>query len=122
LLNINISEKNGKPIYRQVFEQISENILLGKIGSEDMLPSIRTLSNDLKISIITIKRAYEELERYGLIYTVPGKGCFVSKINKEKAYKILINDITDELEKVIKQAKKVNISKKDLINILEQRY
>ena len=73
-----ISKSAGKPIYEQLEIQIKDMIISGKLRPGDSLPSMRELAKDLKISVITTKRAYEELEREGLIYTVPAKGCFVS--------------------------------------------
>ena len=78
-----IDNKSGAPIYDQIFTQIKGHILSGELKSEEPLPSIRALAKDLRISVITTKRAYEELERSGFIYTIPGKGSFVSAKNTE---------------------------------------
>ena len=78
-----IDNKSGAPIYDQIFTQIKGHILSGELTQDDALPSIRGLAKDLRISVITTKRAYEELERAGFIYTVPGKGSFVAAKNKE---------------------------------------
>lgn len=78
-----IDNKSGAPIYDQIFNQIKGHILSGELKQDEALPSIRGLAKDLRISVITTKRAYEELERAGFIYTVPGKGSFVAAKNKE---------------------------------------
>ena len=78
-----IDNKSGAPIYDQIFTQIKGHILSGELKSEEPLPSIRALAKDLRISVITTKRAYDELERSGFIYTIPGKGSFVSPKNTE---------------------------------------
>ena len=78
-----IDNKSGAPIYDQIFTQIKGHILSGELTQDDALPSIRGLAKDLRISVITTKRAYEELERAGFIYTVPGKGSFVAAKNQE---------------------------------------
>ena len=76
-----IDNKSGAPIYDQIFTQIKGHILSGELKPDEPLPSIRALAKDLRISVITTKRAYEELERSGFIYTIPGKGSFVSAKN-----------------------------------------
>lgn len=78
-----IDNKSGAPIYDQIFTQIKGHILSGELKQDEALPSIRGLAKDLRISVITTKRAYEELERAGFLYTVPGKGSFVAAKNQE---------------------------------------
>ena len=78
-----IDNRSGAPIYDQIFTQIKGHILSGELKPDGALPSIRALAKDLRISVITTKRAYDELERSGFIYTVPGKGSFVSAKNTE---------------------------------------
>ena len=80
-MNILIDNKSGAPIYDQIYSQIKSQIISGVLKENDVLPSIRGLAKDLRISFITTKRAYEELEREGFIYTIPGKGCFVALKN-----------------------------------------
>ena len=78
-----IDNKSGTPIYDQIFTQIKGHILSGELQPDEALPSIRGLAKDLRISVITTKRAYDELERAGYLYTVPGKGSFVAAKNAE---------------------------------------
>ncbi|MNH88880.1 HTH-type transcriptional repressor YtrA [compost metagenome] len=81
-MNIAISNTSDKPIYQQLFEQISAQILKGELETGYSLPPIRQAASELRVSIITVKKAWEELERLGLIYTVTGKGCFVAELSK----------------------------------------
>ena len=80
-MNIAISNTSEKPIYQQLFEQISAQILKGELESGFSLPPIRQAATELRVSIITVKKAWEELERCGLIYTITGKGCFVTELS-----------------------------------------
>ena len=82
-MNILIDNKSGAPIYDQIYSQIKSQIISGALREDEMLPSIRGLAKDLRISFITTKRAYEELEKDGFIYTLPGKGCYVAPKNVE---------------------------------------
>ena len=80
-MHIVISNQSGKPIYEQIAEQVKALIISGELGEGDALPSMRLLAKELRISVITTKRAYEELEREGFLYSVPGKGSFVAAQN-----------------------------------------
>lgn len=83
-MNISISNASDKPIYQQLFEQISAQIVKGELTNGYSLPPIRQAAAELGVSIITVKKAWEELERLGLIYTVTGKGCFVTELSPEE--------------------------------------
>ena len=80
-MHIFIDNRSGQPIYEQIVSQIKAQIISGALEQDEALPSIRGLAKDLRISVITTKRAYDELEKEGLIYTVAAKGCFVAKKN-----------------------------------------
>lgn len=82
-MQIYIDNRSGQPIYDQIYTQLKSKILSGELGADQMLPSIRGLAKDLRISVITTKRAYDELEREGFVYTVAGKGSFVAPKNLE---------------------------------------
>lgn len=84
-MHIFIDNRSGVPIYEQIAERIKAAILSGEAEPDEALPSIRALARDLRISVITTKRAYDELERDGFIYTLPAKGCFVAPKNLELA-------------------------------------
>lgn len=87
-MDIIITNRSGQPIYEQIFEQIAAQIATGKLPGGTALPPIRTIAAELEISVITIKKAWEELDRAGLIDTVTGKGCFVADINSKDLAKI----------------------------------
>ena len=94
-MNVIISNASGMPIYEQIVSQIKQKILSGELMEGEMLPSIRALAKDLRISVITTKRAYDELEHEGLICTVAGKGCFVAARNKEWVREELLRKIEE---------------------------
>ena len=119
-LFIVISPHNPEPMYKQVTDQIKDAIASGALPAETKLPSIREMSNELKISIITIKRAYADLESDGYILTRSGLGSFVADVNKEKIKSEKYKEITQEMKKIIKSSEKFDISPKDIINIIKE--
>lgn len=121
-LNIIITNSNDQPIYFQIKTQIKEQILHGELIEKESLPSIRKLAKELQISVITIKKAYEELEREGFIETFPGKGSFVAAQNKELLKEKQLKVIEDQLAKVINDSKAFNIRLDELIEILTLLY
>lgn len=118
-MNINIKSKGGVPIYTQISSQIKEHILTGQIKKGDALPSIRALSADLKISVITTKKAYEELEGEGMIYSVPGKGFFVDDPDLEYLEEKRTLNIEEELNNLIDKARNVKISKREFLEMID---
>ena len=88
-----IDSRGERPIYEQLLRQIRAQILSGELRADEALPSIRALAKDLRISVVTTKRAYEELEREGLIYTIAAKGCFVAKTNRRQRREANVKDI-----------------------------
>jgi len=117
-LNILISNTSDKPIYDQIVEQIKNLIINGELTEAEMLPSIRNLAKELQISVITTKRAYEELEREGYITSVPGKGSFVSAHNKDLLKEARMRIVEDKLEEAVSAAKTIGMSLEDLKNML----
>lgn len=111
-----------EPIYEQIKRQIKSQILQGKLAEEEMLPSIRSLAKDLQVSVITTKRAYDDLEIEGYIATMPGKGSYVLGQNKERIREQKICEIEEMLQKAIEKADHIALSKEDLIRILETLY
>ena len=103
-MDIIIRNAGDVPIYEQIVRQIKSQILRGELGEGDALPSMRLLAKELRISVITTKRAYEELEREGFITTVPGKGCFVAPRNLELAREVCRED--DQVDDLFNQVKK----------------
>ena len=121
-LNINISHTSTIPLYEQIQSQIKNQILNGSLKPGEGLPSIRNLAKELKVSIITTKRAYEELEKDGFIETVIGKGTFVSHQNPERLKEFTLYEIENKLEEIIKQAKSVGITLEEGIEIFKSIY
>ena len=114
-----IDNKSGTSIYEQIYTQIKDQIIGGALGADDPLPSIRNLAKDLRISVITTKRAYEELEREGFLYTVPGKGCFVAPKNVELLREENLKKIEWHFSQIQSLAASCNLSKADLMEMLE---
>lgn len=109
-MNLIISNTSGLPIYEQIVTQIKGRILSGELEEGEMLPSIRALAKDLRISVITTKRAYDELEREGLICTVAGKGCFVAARNPEWVREGLLREIEGHMQKIAQLAAQAGVS------------
>lgn len=116
-MDIIISNVCNQPIYEQIYTQIKNNIISGKLSEAEMLPSIRTLAKDLRISVITTKRAYDELEKDGYIYTIPAKGCFVSKRNIEVIREEYLKKIEDYMQKIADLASACKITNDQLIEM-----
>lgn len=116
-MNIFIDNKTGTPIYDQIYIQIKNAVINGELKENDALPSIRSLAKDLRISVVTTKRAYDELEREGFIYTVPAKGCFVAPKNTELLREENLKRIEELLTEIRQLAVACNLSKEELIEI-----
>ena len=117
-MKIIVSNRSGVPIYEQIKEQIKAAIFSGDLREDDVLPSIRQLARDLKISVITTTRAYSDLEQEGFIATVQGKGCFVLPRNTELARENAMHKMEDGLSAAIAAAKAENISIEEVIKRL----
>lgn len=117
-MNIKIQSKSGIPIYTQIAQQLKEEIIAGNLKAGEPLPSIRGLASDLKISVITTKRAYEELEQEGLVYSVAGKGFYVDDPDlaylEEKKTLGVQEIVTDAL----KQCKAAGLSKEEVMDMV----
>lgn len=121
-MDIIISNSSGVPIYEQIKEQIKSQIITGDLLEGDALPSMRMLAKELKISIITTKRAYEDLEKDGFIYSIAGKGCFVKGINSEIIKENLMYAIQEILETAVDKAILGKISYHELEETLRLLY
>lgn len=117
---IRISENSNVPIYEQIIRQIKEAIIQRELMADEALPSIRGLAKELQISVITTKRAYEELEKEGLIYSIPGRGFFVSckkvEMLKEKKLQMIEADLTT----VIEEGKRAGLTMEDICSMVEE--
>lgn len=118
-MNIQIMSKSGLPIYEQIERGIKDAIVNGELSKGDSLPSIRSLATDLKISVITTKRAYEDLEKEGMIYSVPGKGFFVD--DPDLAYLLEKRNVSfeEDIKELVEKAKAANMSKADILCMLD---
>lgn len=121
-MQIIISNSSDRPIYDQIYSQIKGLILGGVLSEGQALPSIRLLAKDLRISVITTKRAYEELERDGFIETVAGKGSFVSSKNMELVREHHLKEVEDYLQRAVDLAKSSSISLMEIWDILNLLY
>ena len=117
-MNILIDNKSGEPIYNQIYSQIKNQIISGELKEDEMLPSIRGLAKDLRISFITTKRAYEELEKEGFIYTLPAKGCYVAPKNVELLREENLKKIEEHIEQIAKLAAPCNLSCNDIVEMI----
>lgn len=114
-----IDNKSGVPIYEQIYQQIKSQIISGGLQENDLLPSIRNLAKDLGISFVTTKRAYDELEKDGFIYTIPAKGCFVAPKNVELLREENLKKIEEYIQSIIQLAASCNLSSDDIIDMVQ---
>lgn len=114
-----IDNKNGTPIYDQIYSQIKGQILSGELQENELLPSIRGLAKDLKISFITTRRAYEELEKEGFIYTVPAKGCYVAQKNTELLREENLKNMEMHMEEIAALAKICRLSREEVLEMMD---
>jgi len=122
MMNIAISNTSDKPIYQQLFDQISSQIIKGDIESGYCLPPIRTAALELRVSIITVKKAWEELERLGFIYTMVGRGCFVADLSAEEAINKRDDLISKKLKKDIEYYKELGLSVDEMVELIKKNY
>ena len=121
-MKIIISNSSSVPIYEQIKNAIINQIMNGELAEDEALPSIRSLASDIKISVMTIKKAYDELESEGYIVSIQGKGTFVAPKNTELAREQAQKDIEDHIQKAIDIANRFNITKKEIIDLIEIFY
>ncbi|MBQ9853118.1 MAG: GntR family transcriptional regulator [Ruminiclostridium sp.] len=117
-MNIIISNASDKPIYDQIYNQIKTAILSGQLAPGQALPSIRALAKDLRVSVITTKRAYEELEKGGYLHTVPGKGCYVAEKNTQLVREGYLTQIEEHMSAILALAPACGLSLEDLTEML----
>ena len=113
-----IRNTNNQPIYEQICTQIKAQIIAGKLAPGEALPSIRALAKDLRVSVITTKRAYDELEADGLLYTVAGKGCFVAEKNLDLIREQKLKELEDRLTAAVELAAQCGVSSGELTEML----
>lgn len=121
-MNIIISNSSNIPIYEQIKEQIKNKIISNELKAGDLLPSIRSLAKDLRISVITTKNAYEELEREGYVETMPAKGTYVSNKNVELIREEQLQKVENLIDTAVSIAKISDISKKEIKDMIDIIY
>lgn len=121
-MNLFIDNRSGAPIYDQIYNQIKDLIISGTLTENEPLPSIRTLAKDMRISVVTTKRAYDELEREGFIYTVPAKGCFVAPQNTEILKEQNLKKIEEHILEIKKLASASKLEKNDIVDMINILY
>ena len=117
-MQILIDNKSGAPIYDQIYSQIKNQIISGALKEHEMLPSIRGLAKDLRISFITTKRAYDELEKDGFLYTVQAKGCYVAPKNVELIREEHLKKIEAHIEQIVQLASACNLSREEILSMV----
>lgn len=113
-MQLYIDNRSGAPIYDQIYSQIKDAILSGQVTEGEALPSIRALAKDLRISVITTKRAYDELESEGFIYTLPGKGCFVAERSTELLREENLKKIENHMQEIRRLANACRLTEQEL--------
>lgn len=113
-MQLYIDNRSGAPIYDQIYSQIKDAILSGQVTEGETLPSIRALAKDLRISVITTKRAYDELESEGFIYTLPGKGCFVAERSTELLREENLKKIEGHMQEIRRLASACRLTENEL--------
>ncbi|MEA5143574.1 MAG: GntR family transcriptional regulator [Oscillibacter sp.] len=117
-MDIIISNADSRPIYEQIYAQIKDGIVAGDLKEGELLPSIRTLAKDLRVSVITTKRAYDELEKGGYVHTVPAKGCYVAERNPALVREEYLLRIEEHLREVARLAPPCGLTEDDILEML----
>lgn len=121
-MQITIDPSNKTPLFQQIVEQIKKQIYDETLKEGDVLPSMRQLAKDLNVSVITTKRAYEELERAGYVFSTIGKGTFVAGQQPHVLREWQMREIENSFEKVIEAGKRIGLSKNDFLELLDIYY
>ena len=117
-MQLYIDNRSGAPIYDQIYSQIKDAIVSGQVAAGEALPSIRALAKDLRISVITTTRAYDELERDGFIDRVPGKGCYVAEKNLELMREAHLKQIEDHMSEIVELAAGCSLTEEEAVKML----
>ena len=121
-MDVVVSTASDLPLYQQIYEQISSQIIRGQLESGYALPPIRTVAKDLRISVITVKRAWEELESKGFIHTMVGKGCFVAPLPTTELDRKRDGLVLDRLRKDLEYYRSLGLSKEDVVELVEKHF
>ena len=118
-MDIILSNSSDKPIYEQISSQVKAQILSGTLTAGAKLPSIRALASDLGVSVITTKRAYDELEKEGFIYTIAAKGCFVAPKNVELLREETLKNIENHIDQIVRLSQSVGLSEQEVLDMVK---
>ena len=118
-MTVLIDNKCSLPIYDQIYSQIKAQIISGELHEHEALPSIRNLAKDLRISVITTKRAYDELEKEGFIYTIAAKGCFVAPKNVELLREETLKNIENHIDQIVRLSQSVGLSRQEVLDMVK---
>ena len=118
-MTVLIDNKSSLPIYDQIFSQIKAQIISGELQENEALPSIRNLAKDLHISVVTTKRAYDELEKEGFLYTIAAKGCFVAPKNVELLREETLKTMEQHIDQLVRLAKSVGMSADEVLDMVK---
>ena len=118
-MTVLIDNKSSLPIYDQIYSQIKAQIISGELQEHEALPSIRSLPKDLRISVITTKRAYDELEKEGFIYTIAAKGCFVAPKNVELLREETLKNIENHIDQIVRLSQSVGLSEQEVLDMVK---
>lgn len=121
-MHLSVSFTSGEPIYAQLKEQIKNQIISGQLQAGELLPSIRHLAQSLKISVITTKRAYDELEQEGLVASVAGKGTFVSGNNTESIREMKYRDLEERIRGAVQESRELGLTRQQLLDLVAILY
>ena len=118
-MDIIISNTSGAPIYEQIVSQIKDKIIQGELREEEMLPSVRTFAKELKVSALTVKKAYDALEEEGFVVTVHGKGSFVTMANQERMLEAKKREVEADLEMAIRKGRSCGMSNQEIAELFQ---
>lgn len=121
-MDVILNNSSGEPFYEQIVRQVKRLIQAGELQEGEALPSMRQLAKDLRVSVITTKRAYEELERDGFLENVPGKGCFVAPQNRELLREAQLRRVEEKLSQAVEEARKGAFPLEELHEMLDILY
>lgn len=116
-MDIILSNSSGKPIYEQITDQVKEQIMTGALAAGDALPSMRLLAKELRISVITTKRAYEELEKGGYVYTVPAKGSYVAQQSTQLVREAYLTQIEEHIQEILSLAAACGLGEEEVLDL-----
>ena len=118
-MNIIINNSSMQPIYEQIVEQIKAAVIQEKVKGGDSLPSVRSLSKELRISALTVKKAYDYLEEGGFVVTVHGKGSFIAEVNRNLKQEEQKKEIEQELEATVRKAESYGMEREELLELFQ---